>query len=156
MLAGWRDKLRGMDWLHGMRAATAVGLPMLLGGLIHQSELAWCALGGFEAILADSGGPYRTRIRSLGLLTLGGAAGCLLGSLVGGHMDYAVPVTLLWCFAWSYTLVLGSPFSSAAPLIQVIYFCGLGAPTFTRPAFTPRCCWRAACGPWHCHCFSGL
>ncbi len=96
-----------MDWFRGLRAATAVSLPMLLGGILRQPELAWCALGGFEAILADSGGPYRSRIRSLGLLTVGGAAGCLLGALVGGHMDYAVPITLIWCFGWSYTRVLG-------------------------------------------------
>jgi uncharacterized membrane protein YccC len=121
--------LRRMDWFRGLRAATAISAPMLLGDLLQQPELAWAALGGFEAIISDKGGPYRSRIGSLGLLTLGGAAGCMLGTLVSGHLAYALPATLLWCFAWSYLMVLGEPFASASPLIQVIYICGLGAPS---------------------------
>ncbi len=118
-----------MDWLRGLRAATAVSVPMLLGGLLHLPLLAWAALGGFEAIIADPGGPYRHRIQSIAVLTVGGAAGCFIGTLAGQHLDYAIAVTLVWCFAWSYLLVLGAPFASAGTLVQVIYFCGLGAPS---------------------------
>jgi uncharacterized membrane protein YccC len=121
--------LKGMDWFRGLRAATAISSPLLLGDLLGQPQLGWAALGAFEAILADKGGPYRSRIASLGLLTLGGASGCLLGTLVGGHLAYAVVATVLWCFAWTYLIVLGEPFASSAVLIQVIYICGLGAPT---------------------------
>jgi uncharacterized membrane protein YccC len=121
--------LRSMDWFRGLRAATAISAPLLLGDALHQPELAWAALGGFEAIISDKGGPYRSRIGSLGLLTAAGGVGCMLGALVAGHLAYAFPVTLLWCFAWTYFLVLGEPFASAGPLIQVIYICGLGAPT---------------------------
>jgi uncharacterized membrane protein YccC len=118
-----------MDWFRGLRAATAVSVPVLLGGLLHMPILAWAALGGFEAILADPGGPYRHRIRSIAVLSVGGAIGCFIGAFAGGHMEYALAVTLAWCFVWSYLLVLGSPFASAGPLVQVIYFCGLGAPS---------------------------
>ena len=121
--------LKGMDWFRGLRAATAISFPLLLGDMLQQPQLGWAALGAFEAILADKGGPYRSRIASLGLLTLGGASGCLLGTLVGGHLAYAVLATVLWCFAWTYLIVLGEPFASSAVLIQVIYICGLGAPT---------------------------
>ncbi|HEY0757655.1 MAG TPA: FUSC family protein [Acidisarcina sp.] len=116
-----------MEWFRGLRAATAITAPMLLAGLLHRPALAWAALGGFEAILSDTGGPYRQRIQALGLLALGGCAGAFLGTLAGSHMGYALPVTMLWCFAWSYLLVLGSPFSSTGVLIEVIYLCGLGA-----------------------------
>jgi uncharacterized membrane protein YccC len=121
--------LKGMDRFRGLRAATAISFPLLLGDMLQQPQLGWAALGAFEAILADKGGPYRSRIASLALLTLGGASGCLLGTLVGGHLAYAIPATVAWCFVWTYLIVLGEPFASSSVLIQVIYICGLGAPT---------------------------
>ncbi len=121
--------LRTIDWFRGLRAGTAISIPLLLGDMLQQPELAWAGLGGFEAILSDKGGPYRSRMASLGLLTFGGAAGCMLGTLVGGTLAYALPATVLWCLAWTYVMVLGEPFASASPLIQVIYICGLGAPS---------------------------
>jgi uncharacterized membrane protein YccC len=121
--------LKRMDWFRGLRAATAISSPLLLGDVLQQPQLGWAALGAFEAIVADKGGPYRSRIASLALLTLGGASGCLLGSLVAGHLAYAILATVVWCFAWTYLIVLGEPFASCSVLIQVIYVCGLGAPT---------------------------
>ncbi|HVJ08044.1 MAG TPA: FUSC family protein [Acidisarcina sp.] len=121
--------LRALDWYRGLRAGTAISAPLLVGAMLNQPEMAWAGLGGFEAIIADKGGPYRSRIASLGLLTVGGAAGCMLGTLVGGTLAYAIPVTILWCLAWSYLMVLGEPFASASPLIELIYVCGVGAPS---------------------------
>jgi uncharacterized membrane protein YccC len=118
-----------MDWFRGLRAGVALCAPLVLGDVAGISNLGWAALGGFEAIIADQGGPYRTRLGSLVTLALGGAAGLILGSLVGGNLWWALPATLLWCFLWSYLAVLGQPFSSAGVLVQVIYICGIGAPT---------------------------
>lgn len=119
---------REMDWLRGLRAAVALCVPLVLGDLLGIANLGWAALGGFEAILSDQGGSYRVRLNSLVTLSLGGAAGLFLGAMVGGSLVWAIPVTMLWCFAWSYLAVLGQPFSSAGILVQVIYICGVGAP----------------------------
>jgi uncharacterized membrane protein YccC len=121
--------VRQMDWFRGLRAAVALCAPLVLGDLAGIAHLGWAALGGFEAILADTGGPYRTRMASLTTLSLGGAAGLFLGSLAGGHIAWALPVTLAFCFFWSYLAVLGQPFTQAGLLVQVIYICGIGAPT---------------------------
>jgi uncharacterized membrane protein YccC len=118
-----------MDWFRGLRAGVALCAPLVLGDVAGIANLGWAALGGFEAIIADQGGPYRSRLGSLVTLSLGGAAGLFLGSLVGGSLWWALPATLLWCFLWSYLAVLGQPFSSAGVLVQVIYICGIGAPT---------------------------
>jgi uncharacterized membrane protein YccC len=118
-----------MDWFRGLRAAVALCAPLVLGNLAGLPSLGWAALGGFEAIVADRGGPYRTRMGSLVTLSLGGAVGLFLGSLAGGSVYWALPVTMLWCFLWSYLAVLGQPFISAGILVQVIYICGIGAPT---------------------------
>src|ERR1035438_4118120 len=117
---------RQMDWFRGLRAAVALCAPLVLGDIAGIPSLGWAALGGFEAIIADRGGPYRTRLDSLATLSLGGAVGLFLGSMAGGSLYWALPVTVLWCFLWTYLAVLGQPFSSAGILVQVIYICGIG------------------------------
>ena len=119
---------RQMDWFRGLRAAVALCTPLIIGDLAGLPVLGWAALGGFEAILADTGGPYRSRLASLATLSLGGAAGLFFGCIAGRSLIWAVPVTIAFCFFWSYLAVLGQPFSSAGLLVQVIYICGIGAP----------------------------
>lgn len=128
---------REMDWFRGLRAGVALSAPLVLGDVLGIANLGWAALGGFEAILSDTGGSYRTRLNSLATLTLGGSVGVFLGALVGGSLYWALPVTVLWCFLWSYLAVLGQPFASAGVLVQVIFICGIGAPAAN---------WREALG----------
>jgi len=118
-----------MDWFRGLRAGVALCAPIVLGDLAGIPDMGWAGLGGFEAIVADAGGPYRTRLGSLVTLSLGGAAGLFIGSITGTHLAVSIPVTVLFCFVWSYLAVLGQPFTSAGVLVQVIFFCGIGAPT---------------------------
>ena len=82
---------RQMDWFRGLRAAVALCAPLVLGDLAGIPNLGWAALGGFEAILADTGGPYRSRMASLATLSLGGAAGLFLGSITGASLHWALP-----------------------------------------------------------------
>ncbi len=70
---------------------------------------------------------------SLATLSLGGAAGLFLGCIAGRSLLWALPVTVAFCFVWSYLAVLGQPFSSAGLLVQVIYICGVGAPAASWP-----------------------
>ena len=132
-LASQRDRILAlanqMDWFRGLRAAVALCAPLVLGDVAGIPNLGWAALGGFEAILADTGGPYRSRMASLATLSLGGAVGLFLGSIAGGSLIWALPVTVLFCFLWSYSAVLGPPFAGAGLLVQVIFICGIGAPT---------------------------
>lgn len=131
-LANWRAQtlsvLRRMDWLRGLRAAVALCVPLVLGSVLNIPNLGWAGLGGYEAIVADPGGPYRQRMRSLLTLSIGGGLGVFLGSLAGDNLHWALPLTLVWCFLWSYLAVLGQPFTTAGVLVQVVYVCGLGAP----------------------------
>jgi len=122
-----------MDWFRGLRAAVALCAPLVVGDLAGFHNLGWAALGGFEAILADSGGPYRSRLGSLATLSLGGATGLFLGCIAGRSLLWAIPVTMAFCFLWSYLAVLGQPFTSAGLLVQVIFICGIGAPEASWP-----------------------
>jgi uncharacterized membrane protein YccC len=136
---------RQMDWSRGLRAAFALCTPLIIGDLSGLSIAGWAAVGGFEAILADTGGSYRNRLASLATLSCGGALGLFLGSIAGRSVIWAVPVTLAFCFLWSYLAVLGQPFSTAGLLVQVIYICGIGAPSAA---------WHTALG-WSFALFAG-
>jgi uncharacterized membrane protein YccC len=137
-----------MDWFRGLRAAVALCAPLVFGDIAGIPNLGWAALGGFEAILADQGGPYRSRMASLATLSLGGATGLVLGSIAGAHLQWAMPVTILFCFAWSYLAVLGQPFNSAGLLVQVIFICGIGAPTSSWHEAMTRGLFLLAGGAW--------
>jgi uncharacterized membrane protein YccC len=125
--------IRQMDWFRGLRAAVALCGPIVIGELAGLPNFGWAALGGIEAIIADTGGPYRSRLASLATLSFGGAAGLFLGCIAGRSLFWALPVTVAFCFLWSYLAVLGQPFSSAGLLVQVIYICGVGAPAASWP-----------------------
>lgn len=133
--ARWIARVRGlvqeMDWARGLRSAVALCVPLVMGDLLGLANFGWVGLGGYEAVVADPGGPYRLRMRSLATLTLGGGVGVFLGSWAGDSLLWALPLTMLWCFAWSYLAVLGQPFTTAGVLVQVLYICGLGAPAQT-------------------------
>ena len=58
---------------------------------------------------------------------------CFLAASRAEASCWAVPVTIAFCFFWSYLAVLGQPFSSAGLLVQVIYICGIGAPPAAWP-----------------------
>jgi uncharacterized membrane protein YccC len=117
-----------MDWYRGLRAGTALSTPLLIADFTGLPHLGWAALGGIEAIVTDAGGPYRTRLGKLAVLTLGGALGVFLGTLAGNSLAWALPVTLIFCFTSTYLTSLGQPFASASLLVNVIYACGLGEP----------------------------
>jgi uncharacterized membrane protein YccC len=142
------DLARRMDWYRGLRAAIALCVPLVLGDLLQQPALGWAALGGFEAIISDAGGPYRIRLGAISTVALGGALGLTVGTLAGNSLVWALPVTILFCFIWSYLAVLGAPFSGAGTLVQVIYICGIGAPSSDVHEAVTRGLGLAAGGLW--------
>src|SRR5208282_3610118 len=137
--------LQQMDWARGLRAGLALCAPLVLGDLFPFHDLAWASLGGLMAIAADSGGAYRTRLSSLIICILGGGSGILLGSLVAGHLVWALPAVLFFCFLWNYLAVLGEAFASAHIVIQVLFFATLGQPVSSLDAIFHRAAGLAHC-----------
>ena len=130
--------LRQMDWPRGLRAGIALCAPLVLGDVFPFRDLAWASLGGLMAIAADSGGAYRTRLSSLIICILGGGSGIILGSLVAGHLLWALPAVLFFCFLWNYLAVLGEAFASAHIVVQVLFFATLGQPVSSPDAIFHR------------------
>ena len=134
-----RAFLRRLQWRRGVRAALAVAAAILVCRRFGQ-PYSWAALGAFEAILVDNGGPYRSRLDTILTVLAGGAVAGLLGAFVGSLIFPAAgAASNLWlvlfgvltggavCFAFTFARVLNQPFASTSAIILVIFFSGLGS-----------------------------
>ncbi len=125
---GWIKALRSLQWARGLRAGVAVAAAMGVCYMLGK-PMGWAALGGFEAILVDNGGPYRSRLTTMLTVLLGGALAGVVGALVSSALWMAVLVTALVCFAFTFGRVASQPLASTSVIILVIYFAGLGGST---------------------------
>src|SRR4051812_17285633 len=60
-----------------------MAIPLFAGWALQEPALVWCSLGGWLAMLADPGGPYRARAIAMAALALAGSAATFLGGLAG-------------------------------------------------------------------------
>lgn len=93
--------------------------------------MGWAALGGFEAILVDNGGPYRSRLSTMLTVLIGGAIACVVASLSTAPFWLAVLVTAGFCFAVTFGRVLANQIASTSVVILVLYFAGYGGESHT-------------------------
>lgn len=124
--------VRRLHWERGVRAGIAVLAAMLVCNYFQQ-PMGWAALGGFEAILVDNGGPYRSRLTTMLTVLVGGAIACIVGALVHQPLWLAVLATAGFCFAVTYARVLSNPLASTSVIIIVLYFAGFGGTAETLP-----------------------
>ena len=122
--------LRRLHWMRGLRAGIAVLAAMIVCQYFGK-PMGWAALGGFEAILVDNGGPYRSRLTTILTVLLGGAIACVAGSLATGALWIAVLVTASFCFAVTFARVLTKELASTSVVILVLYFAGYGGTAHT-------------------------
>jgi uncharacterized membrane protein YccC len=135
MLTGLRELAMRMQWRRGLRASIAVAGAMLTCKAFGM-PFGWAALGAFEAILVDNGGPYRSRLNTMLTVLAGGAFAGILGSMVGMllHPGTTIPEVALAalatgaaCFAITFARVATQPLASTSVIILVLYFAGLGS-----------------------------
>jgi len=124
--------LRRLHWTRGLRAGIAVAAAMIVS-LYLGRPMGWAALGGFEAILVDNGGPYRSRLTTMLTVIVGGAIAGIVGSMSTAPLWLAVVVTAGFCFAITFARVLSKEMASTSVIILVIYFAGYGGLTHTLP-----------------------
>ena len=130
LVTSWIRGLRKLHWTRGLRAGVAVAAAMVVCHLLDR-PMGWAALGGFETILVDNGGPYRSRLATMMTVLVGGAVACIVGALVPGVLWAAVAVTAVFCFAVTFARVISQPMASTSVIVLVIYFAGLGGSAHT-------------------------
>ena len=141
---------RKLQWTRGLRAGTVVFTAMLAATLLGIPT-AWATLGGFQSIMVDNGGPYRSRRNTILTITLGGSIACILGTLAGAHWLPAVLLATLFCFAITYARVVAQPLATCAISIIVLFLVALlGAPDHhlataltNATLFIAGCAWAA-------------
>ena len=136
LLTRWIGVLQKLHWTRGLRAGVAVAAAMIVCHLLGR-PMGWAALGGFETILVDNGGPYRSRLATMTTVLVGGAVACIVGALVPGALWAAVAVTAVFCFAVTFARVISQPMASTSVIVLVIYFAGVGGSAHT---------WKGALG----------
>jgi uncharacterized membrane protein YccC len=129
-ITGLRSALTKMQWRRGLRAALAVGAAMFVCYLFHK-PMGWAALGGFQVIVVDNGGPYRSRLANILTILIGGSLGVFLGLLAGVNLPTAVVATLLFCFAFTLARVMSQPFASSSVTVIVSFIVAIGTPPHT-------------------------
>lgn len=118
--------LRSLHWRRGLRAGFAVATAMLVCRWFHQ-PMGWAALGGFEAVIVDNGGPYRSRLNTIASVLLGGAICACIGILAPDNVIAAIIISAAVCFAVTYARVASQPIANSAVVIMVLYFAGFGS-----------------------------
>lgn len=125
-----RARWQGVQWQRGARAAIAVGSAMVVCHGFGVPPGA-AALGVFNTMLVDNGGPYKTRLTTMATALIGGAAALVLGSMVPQELGIAVAVTAVVSFVVIFSRVLSQPLASSSVLILVVYFAGVGGTQHT-------------------------
>jgi uncharacterized membrane protein YccC len=82
-----RPKPAPLPWPQMLRAALAICVPLSAGLAAGDRALGVLpAMGGILGVMADTGGPYLSRVKRVAsAAVLGGAVGLAVGSLVHGH-----------------------------------------------------------------------
>src|SRR5271155_1284215 len=96
--------LRTLHWRRGLRAGFSVASAMLVCRALGR-PMGWAALGGFEAVLVDNGGPYRSRMNTIAAVLFGGALCGVIGTLVPQQLVIAAMITAAVCFAVTFARV---------------------------------------------------
>jgi uncharacterized membrane protein YccC len=106
----------------GLRAATALAVPLLAAWLTRRPELVWSGLGGWLAMLADPGGPYRARAMAMVTFAAAGAATCFAGGMAGQWPWIAVPALFVCALLCSLVRVRGDT-AATIGVLSLIMFC---------------------------------
>ena len=141
LLVSWRQLAGNTSELalaSGLRAAVVVCAPPLLSPWIGTAQAAWASLGGIETSISDPGGTYRRRLQTMAVLTIGGTAGCFLGTLGAANIIIALFSIAIWGFLWGLLRNLSEIAAPASMLCVVMFLCALGQPEPTLPTAVQR------------------
>ncbi|MET0287384.1 MAG: FUSC family protein [Polyangiales bacterium] len=112
----------------GLRAGLATTLPLLLFPWFPHHELAWSSLAGFNTVLVDKGGAYRTRALSMLAMALFGALAVLLGTSIAEEAWLSVPIVLVVVFVGGFMRVFGAEATTLGVASSIAFVLALARP----------------------------
>jgi uncharacterized membrane protein YccC len=132
-----RQRRAPVPWFDMLRAAVAICVPLSVALAAGRGTLGVLpAMGGLLGTLADTGGPYLTRVkRVVSACLLGGAAGLTIGGFIHGHGWVAV-IALVLVAGVSALLSSFGDLGSVAGLQLLVYTAlGFGPVGAERPVW---------------------
>jgi len=146
VVPGWlaevvRPRPAPVPWPEMIRAALAICVPLSAAFALGRGPLGVLpATGGLLGTLADTGGPYLSRMKRVATAAAGGAAGLTIGAVTHGHGWLAV-VALVVVAGVSGVLSTAGDLGSVTGL-QLLVYTALGA----GPIGALRPVWHTAAG----------
>ncbi|MEH2411902.1 FUSC family protein [Nostoc sp.] len=114
---------------NGLRAALALGVPMLIGQLINQRESGLLlGLTAYFVNLANVGGPYRIKARTMAAATLGIAVSVFVGTLVAKVLALTVVLTFLWGLASGLASLYGNAGANVGLVVGTSFISAIAQP----------------------------
>ena len=117
-----------LNYAAGLRGAVATTTPLLLHSAIARPELAFAGLAGFAVVLADKGGAYRIRARSMAVILATGSLVTLLGTLIGPHALLSAPLVFAVVGLGGFARIFGAEATSIGTLTSVALIVALARP----------------------------
>lgn len=115
--------------LTGLRAGLVTVAPLLAGYLtLQRPAFVWMAIGGFVAVLVDSGGSYRARALNMAAVTASAAAAATTAALLGHSPGLAIAGALVWATAGAFLRVYGPTGANAGLISSVVFTVSLATP----------------------------
>ncbi|MHC5933751.1 FUSC family protein [Nostoc sp.] len=107
---------------NGLRAALALGVPMLIGQLINERESGLLlGLMAYFVNLANVGGPYQIKARAMAAATLGIAVSVFVGTLVAKVPALAVVLIFLWGLASGLASLYGNAGANVGLVVGISF-----------------------------------
>ena len=137
-----RPKPAPVPWPEMIRAVLATCVPLSMSLALGRASLGVLpAMGGLLGTMADSGGPYLSRVKRVGSAAVfGGAAGLAIGSVTHGHGWLAVVALVVVAGVAGVLSAVGDIGSVTG--LQLLVYTSLG----TGPVGALRPVWHTAAG----------
>ncbi|MEH1901704.1 MAG: FUSC family protein [Nostoc sp.] len=114
---------------NGLRAALALGVPMLIGQLINQRENGLLlGLMAHFVNLANVGGPYQIKAKAMVTATLGIAVSIFVATLVAKVPALAVVLTFLWGLASGFASLYGNAGANVGLVVGISFISTIAQP----------------------------
>ncbi|MFB1482819.1 FUSC family protein [Corallococcus sp. RDP092CA] len=131
----------------GLRTGLALGVPLLISALLGNPAASWAGMAGLFVALVDKGGPYRTRARAMGAMTVLGAG---VGLIVALPSPFWVDValTLFWVTACGFARSFGDTPGIVGMLLANLFVVSLALPQRGVEGAALQAAWFIAGGLW--------
>jgi uncharacterized membrane protein YccC len=114
---------------NGLRAALGLGVPMLIGQLINQRESGlYVGLMAYFVNLANVGGPYQIKAKTMTAATLGMAVSVFVGTLVAKIPALSVVLTFFWGLASGFASMYGNAGANVGLVVGVSFISTIAQP----------------------------